>query len=160
MLLRYPEAHRQLVRRLAAVLSPQGRYVARFFCLPEQPESPSQVLDDLLCGRISHLNILKLRLFAALQESAEQGVAVHDVWTVVHQRAGGDWTGLARSVSWPMEEFNQLDLYRNSQARYTVLSRHQARTLFEQEGKFRCLGIRVGNYPLADRCPVFGFARE
>ncbi len=150
---------RELVAKLHEVLSPGGRCVLRLFVLPARAESSAHVMDDLLAGRIASLNILKLRLGMALQESPDDGVAVYDLWKTLREADSG-WELLAARVGWPVEQLRAIDAYRESPARYRFTTQAATEALFCAEGKFTFLGRRIENYPLAERCPVVAFARR
>lgn len=154
-----PAGQRALVDRLSQVLAPGGRGLLRLFALPEFAEAPEQVMEDLLARRIPSLNILKLRLGMALQESPEKGIAVHQLWKLLHATEP-DWTCLAERVGWPVEHLRAIDAYHDSPACYRFPTVAGVEELFCGTGQFVSLGRRTGKYPLAERCPVVAFARS
>lgn len=158
-LLDHPAGQRKLVERLHEVLAPGGRCIFRLFTPPTEKESTRAVLDDLLAGRVANLNILKLRLGMALQDSVEGGVAVKKVWNTL-RALDPDWETLARRLGWPLEHLAAIDVYRESEACYYFMSVDQVTELFCGEGRFVSLGFDVPNYDLGERCPVIAFERR
>src|SRR5205823_2871589 len=78
-LLSHPHAHRRWVRELRRVVTVNGLCILRLFVPPQHRETAAGVLRELLAGAIPNLNVLKLRLGMALQESSEAGVQLGDV---------------------------------------------------------------------------------
>ncbi len=158
-LLSYPYGQRQLVRELQGVLAPNGMCIFRLYVPPEQCESPEIVLQELLTGQVSNLNILKLRLAMALQEDAAQGVRLSRVWDAVHCVAP-DWDDLAARLGWPREHLAAIDTYRDCPTRYHFASVAQVRQLFcEDPGGFELESMHAPAYEPGERRPtlVFGF---
>src|SRR5207244_1706187 len=89
-LLGYPSAQRLMVDRLHDVVAPGGRCIFRLFAVSARKETSDQVLKNLFAGRIPNLNVLKLCLGMALQESPETGIEVHEIWRVLSEQAS-DW---------------------------------------------------------------------
>jgi SAM-dependent methyltransferase len=157
-LLDYPAGQQALVARLHDVISPGGRVIFRLFIPPAVRESPAAVVADLLARRIPNLNLLKLRLGMALQNSAEAGVAVRDVWQRLRDLAP-DWATLAPRLGWPLEHLESVDAYRDSGARYHFVTREQAADLFCAGEKFALLSAATPTYALGERCPLVVFER-
>ena len=157
-LLDYPFQQRRLVERLHDVLAPGGLCVIRLFTPPATDESPAAVLGDLFAGGIENLNLLKLRLGMALQESAGTGVELRTVWRTLRDVAA-DWERLAVRLGWPLEHLRAIDAYRDSEARYHFVSTDQAVELFCGGGRFICRGQRAPRYALGERCPIVAFER-
>jgi SAM-dependent methyltransferase len=158
-LLDFPHSQKKVVDRLHDVVAPGGRCIFRLFVPPPERESPEAVMIDLFSGRIGNLNILKLRLGMALQESGESGVAVRDVWQKLRGEASS-WDGLASRLGWPLDYLQTIDAYRDSQARYHFVSVDQVRELFCAEGQFIYRGHHTAAYPLSERCPLIVFERR
>lgn len=158
-LLGYPYGQKRLADRLHEVLAPGGRCIFRLFTPPREKESAGVVLDDLLAGRVANLNVLKLRLGMALQESAEEGVAVKDVWRTLRALAP-DWETLASRLGWPAGHLATIDVYRESDARYHFMSAERVTELFCGDGRFASLGWDAPGYDLGERCPVVVFERR
>lgn len=157
-LLEYPSAQLLLVDRLHDVIAPGGRCIFRLFTAPASRENAAKVLNDLFAGRIPNLNVLKLRLGMALQESPEAGIEVRQIWRTLWEQAG-DWDQLAARLGWPIEHLRPLDAYKNSESRYYFISEDQAIKLFCGQGKFISVGLHRSRYVLGERCPIVVFER-
>ena len=102
-LLAYPGEQHRLASILRGVLAEGGLCILRLYVPPAERETRDAVLADLMEGRIPSVNMLKLRLWMALQESPSQGVELDTVWRTVHG-AAGTLEELAARVGWPLEQ--------------------------------------------------------
>jgi len=158
-LLSYPGEQRQLCRILHSLLSDKGLCLFRLFVPPRQRESPETVVRDLLEGKISNLNILKLRLAMSLQDSSEEGVALKKIWCALH-KISADLEGLARKIGWSVEHMLAMSVYRNSTARYSFVTVDRVRDLFcGSSGGFKLRCLHVPSYELGERCPTIVLQR-
>jgi SAM-dependent methyltransferase len=155
-LMSHPEGQQRFVRSLKSVLAPGGVYGVRLFVPPAVKESKEYVLQDLLDQRVPNLNILKLRLGMAIQESPSQGVRLGDVWSALHQ-AAPDFEKLAESIGWPIEHLKAIDTYKNSDARYCFVTPEEVEALFSDG--FMLESKQVPTYELGERCPILAFRR-
>jgi SAM-dependent methyltransferase len=158
-LLEYPSAQLLLVERLHDVIASGGRCIFRLFAAPVVGENDDTVLNDLSAGRIPNLNVLKLRLGMALQESPKTGIEVDAIWNSLRGQAG-DWDQLAANLGWPVEHLRPIDAYKNSESRYHFISEDQAIELFCGDGKFTPVGLHRSGYILGERCPIVVFERR
>jgi hypothetical protein len=134
--------------------------IFRLFVPPQERESPAAVLQTLLEGRISNLNILKLRLAMSLQESATTGVQLKKVWCAIHEIAA-DMEILAEKIGWPIEHLLAMNVYGCSTARYSFVTVNQVIDLFcLNPGGFNLNCIHVPSYELGERCPTIVFQRD
>jgi hypothetical protein len=153
-LLAYPEEQRILASILREILAAEGVCILRLFVRPPERETPDAVVADLLAGRVPNMNVLKLRLWAALQESPVQGVELDAVWRTV-QGAAGSLEKLASKVGWPLEETLFINAYRGSTARYWIGTVDEVATIFCQTvGGFELASIRVPTYERGRQCPT------
>lgn len=158
-LLAYPQEQRLLVHILRDVLSDQGLCVLRLFVPPPQRESPDAVLQDLIEGRISNLNVLKLRLSMSLMDSAANGVELGKVWRAIHAIAS-DLKGLTARIGWLLEHMLVINAYRGSKARYYFVTVDQVTDLFcGNPGGFYVYRLHMPSYELGERCPTIVFQR-
>lgn len=150
----YPRGHRMLVNEMRRVLAPGGCCILRLFVPPAERESPEAVLRDLGAGRISSLNILKLRLGMALHENIERGVRLDHVWNVIHE-FDADFEHLASRAGWPLDHLLAINTYRNCPAVYSFLTVSDVRRLFcEDPGGFDIAAIETPCYELGEQCPT------
>jgi len=159
-LLDYPKGQRQLIERLHDIIAPGGRCIFRLFTPPPVQETSENVLHDLKAGKIPNLNVLKLRLGMAMQSSPESGIAVHAVWTRLHEFAQGNWEALALHLNWPLDHLKVIDAYRESKARYYFVSHAEAEELFCGQNKFVYHATLTSDYVLGERCPMVAFERR
>lgn len=159
-LLSHPVEQRALVDELARVLGPDGLCALRLFVPPSEPETADAVLADLLAGKVPNLNVLKLRLGMALQESPAQGVELSSVWNALC----GDWSDyerLARRIGWEQGHLSAIDSYRGSRNRYYFVTVGQVVDLFcVDPGGFETVAVEVPTYHLGERCPTVVLRRS
>lgn len=158
-LLRYPEEQGRLVEVLQRVLSDRGLCILRLYVPPPQRESPDVVLGELLEGKISSLNILKLRLGMSLLESASDGVELGTIWRTIHAVAP-DLVRLASTIGWPVEHMLAINAYRESTVRYHFVTVDEVSDLFcgSQRG-FEVHRLHVASYELGEQCPTIVLRR-
>ena len=159
-LIAYPHKQQQLVRILQAILSDQGLCILRLFVPPQHQESPDAVLNDLLEGRISNLNILKLRLGMSLMENVAEGVELRKIWHLIHEVAP-DLEGLAAKIGWSVEHIMVINAFRGSADRFYFVTVNQVTELFcLNPGGFEVHGLRVpSSYELSEQCPTIVLRR-
>lgn len=155
-LLPYPAGQGQFVRELARVLPEGGALCLRLFRPPVAPEQPAAVLEDLMSGQVPSLNVLKLRMGMAMQQDAETGVALADIWKTVSALAPS-WQELAARLDWPLEHLAALDSYRDATNRYHFVTLEETEALFAPH--FRRASVHVPTYVLGERCPTVVFRR-
>jgi hypothetical protein len=158
-LLAYPQEQGRLVEILCSILSDEGLCIFRLYVPPPQRESPDAVLKELLEGKISSLNILKLRLGMALMSSASEGVELGRVWRAIHA-AAPNLEELALRIGWPVEHILAIHAYRESAARYHFVTVDQVSELFcASSGGFEVHSLDVPSYELGERCPTIVLRR-
>ena len=156
----YPQEQQRLVRILGDALSDGGLCILRLFVPPSQREAPDAVLTDLLEGRVPNLNVLKLRLWMALLDSAEEGVELATVWRTIHE-AAPDLEALAARLGWPVDHIRAIHTYRGSTARYHLVTVDQALGLFCGDlGGFELRRTCVPSYELGEQCPTLVLRRR
>lgn len=157
-LLDWPDGQAQLRRALAQRIATGGTFAVRLFLPPAERESPDQVVDELMAGRIPDLNCLKLRLGIALQKTASGGVELDTVWRTLRALATS-WEELAARLGWPLSHLLAIDAYRGSAARYYFANREEIVDLFQKTGWFECVRVSVPRYLMGTQCPTVVFRR-
>ncbi len=158
-LLKYPDEQKRLAHAIGDVLSDGGLCVLRLFVPPPQREEPGAILDDLLAGRIPNLNVLKLRLWMALRQSADEGVALRAVWRTVHD-AAGDLEALAARIGWPVDHMLAINAYRESPAQYYLPTADEVTELFcGDKCGFDLRRVCAPDYELGRQCPTIVLGR-
>ena len=160
-LLSYPQQQQELVGRLAEVIKLGGYCAFRLFTPPSSRESVAHVLDDLRAGAVPSLNHLKLRLGAALQNDAGQGVELHTLWHTLHD-AEPDLDKLADRLGWAPDHLRAINAYQSNPARYHFVTTDMAIALFADAATdpFELCKIVYPDYPMGERCPTVIFRRR
>ena len=152
-LLDHPAGQAGLVTSLARVVAEGGLCLLRLFVPPARPEDPVSVTDDLTAGRISSVNVLKLRLGMALQTSPAAGVELGLIWSVFDAALAD--RDAERATGWSPEELGSMDAYRASRSRYHFVEVEAVRRLFcESPGGFALESVTTPRYELGERCPL------
>ncbi|MDD5364457.1 MAG: class I SAM-dependent methyltransferase [Gallionellaceae bacterium] len=159
-LVAHPHGHLAFLSEMKRIVAPGGLCVFRLFAPTSAREEPDQVLSDFLGGAIPNLNILKLRLGMAMQESASEGVELGQVWRAIHH-AARDFEQLAGRLGWPLEHLLAINSYRDSTARYHFLDPDTVCRLFCQApGGFELVSFTTPTYLLGERCPTIVLQRR
>jgi SAM-dependent methyltransferase len=157
-LLDFPDGQTKLCAEIERLLDQDGRFITRLFTPPTVKQTPEQVLDDLMAGRIPSLNHLKPRLWMALQETAEAGISVGQVWEWLHALAP-NWSELAAKLGWPVEHLSAIDSYRGSSARYHCVTLEQVEAMFCDAHGFDRHQLYVPDYDMGDWFPTLVLRR-
>jgi SAM-dependent methyltransferase len=153
-LLSIPDARDAFARNLKRVLVDDGVLALRCFCRPEETETPRQVLDDLEGGRVRGFHAFKWRFVMAVHGSAENGVRLADVWDCWSAEVR-DPDALAARCGWPLESVRSMQVYRDSETRYLFSTVEESRRSLAPW--FTLESQHVGDYELAERCPILVF---
>ena len=154
-LLSHPDQHGRFFEQLSRVIAPNGKIVIRVFVGAEQKESPAQVCQDALAGKMKGFHAFKWRLSMALaSESADYNFRVAET-LATFDRLIPDRARLASVTGWRMDDIETIDFYRDSEAVYSYPTLAQVRqtippTLLESD-------LIYGHYELAERCPILVF---
>lgn len=158
-MLAYPQEQARLAQEMRRILRPDGLFIGRMFALPAVAESAEAVIADLRRGEIPRVDALKLRLGMALQRSPEAGAALRQVWETV-RAAEPDFEALARRLGWPIEQMQSLHAYEHATESYHFFDVDALCSVWcGQVGGFERAAVKVGSYPLAERCPTVALRR-
>jgi hypothetical protein len=153
-LVAHPEGQGQLVRVIARATSSRAMVILRLYSPPARREPLDAVFRDLLAGRISNMNVLKLRLWMAIQKDATDGVELATVWRALHEVAP-DLRDLARRLGWSIPHTEVINAYRDVKTRYHCASAEQVADLFCHEpGGFALIRKHVPSYEVGELCPI------
>lgn len=155
---RYPGEHRIVLDNVRRLLRPGGLFAFRIFVLPDALESPFDVYEEAMAGRIGSFHAFKLRLLMAYQREPERGVCVGDVWRAWSAEGPGA-DALARQTGWPAETVRTIDAYREQTSVYTFPVLRDIRNLATAAG-FREIACIDKQYELGERCPTLAFTAE
>ena len=157
-LLDYPSSQEQLVNKLASIVKKEGIIVLRLFSLPRKQEKPAKVIQDLLSGRITSMNCLKIKLGTAMQDNSEEGVSLDAIWHYLHEQTG-DWATLSKMLNWPLDHITAIDAYKGKSTRYHFMSLPDVTTLFCSTKKFSLEKIVHPTYNMGEQCPILFFKK-
>jgi SAM-dependent methyltransferase len=158
-LMSYPDEQRQFFRVLSRIISDDGLLIIRLFTPPPKQESPDAILEDLLAGKISNLNIMKLRLGMSIMENYEEGVELRNIWNMVN-RVAPDLNKLAANIGWPLEQTLVLNAYEESTIRYYYVTVDQVLEMACcNPGDFEIKSVRIPSYELGQQCPTLVLKR-
>jgi hypothetical protein len=156
--LSYPQEYHQVAGNLYETLSSRGWVVLRFFIRPLKKESVSEIWTDLQAGRIVSFHACKWRLAMALHgPTAGHGVCLDDIWRAWHH-AEVDKTQLKIAQNWTPDVMATINNYRGVMTRYHFPTLTEVRQIFTRY--FQEKDCHVGDYELADRCPIFVFSKK
>jgi hypothetical protein len=149
--LEYPLGYRALAAVAHEALTDTGILLSRFFVRTAQAETPDAVFEDLLANRIGSFHAFKIRLAAALQESAEAGVAVSDV-LAAWKRAGINLGALLTMTGWRRETVEMIYLYEGKTSRLSFPDVAEIEAVMSEH--FDHQQTRYLDYELGDHCPI------
>jgi hypothetical protein len=152
--LEFPRGYRALAAVAHEALTDTGILLSRFFVRTAQVETPDAVFEDLLANRIGSFHAFKIRLAAALQESAEAGVAVSDVFAA-WKRAGIDLGALLTMTGWRRETVEMIYLYEGKTSRLSFPDVAEIEAVMSEH--FDHLETRYLDYEMGDRCPILTY---
>ncbi len=138
---------------LAVVMRTGSRLVCRVYLTPDPGETVSDVRRAVLRGECSSFLYFKFRLGMAIAaERSEPSVAVQSIHAVF-QSIFPNRQRLVETVGWDRREIDKIDLYKSSPEIYNFPTRPQTLAIVPPvfaNARF----IPVGDYELADRCPL------
>jgi SAM-dependent methyltransferase len=153
----YPNGYERLTQEIARVLRPGAKFVIRVFARPEHAESIDDIADAFASGRIDNVNVMKLRLLAALHGVSGSGTGLDEVW-----RAWNAMPTLPQALigtrGWTPEEITGIDAYRGKDVRYSLPTLQEFRAIASTH--FEEIECAFGSDQLTDRCPTFVFKRR
>jgi len=149
--LEFPGAYRIWFAEMARVLRPGGRVVLRVYVAPDAAESPATVIDDLTHGRIGNANVLRMRLFMALQRQAATGIELSDLADYWSSLAIEKKT-LTAKFGWPAAEIDIFDMFKALNLRYSFPTWRELEETFS--GCFAELERHIPGYEIGGRCPT------
>jgi SAM-dependent methyltransferase len=152
-MLSYPEDARLLIEQLARVLRPGARAVIRCFATPEEGEDVLAVRDASYAGGIG-FHAFKLRFNQAVTlESGRMSITSDDLFRRF-QALFPDREALSRASGWSLETIAEMDAYRGAASIHSYPSRSRLLELVP-DGMRDAFFAPSGDYPLAERCPLF-----
>lgn len=145
-----------LFAELARVSAPGGVTVLRCFLRPDCAETPQQVQDAVMAGRVGSFHALKWRLAMALAERRHGVIAVADIHQVFEALFERDY--LVKCTGWTRDVVDTIDAYRAVDTVYTFPTQAQIAALCRPH--WHIDAVQRGAYELAERCPTLRLVRQ
>jgi hypothetical protein len=149
--LAYPQEFRAMAAAIFAVLKDAGILILRCYLQKAAPESPEQVYADLRRGTIRSFHAFKLRLLMALQNNAQEGIAVRHAygsWADHHLELGS----LPSGQGWRKSAMDTIEYYKNSSTVYAFPTLAAMRGVLGEF--FEEVSLLTPSYELGERCPT------
>jgi hypothetical protein len=152
--LAYPDQYQMLAASARDMLATDGILITRYFIQPTEVETPEAVFDDLQANRIASFHGFKFRLAMALQERAESGIRMGDIfsaWKSAHIRL----EALMAMTGWTQGAIETIHLYDGKDSRLTFPTVAEIDAVM---GKyFEKLDERYLPYEIGERCPIVSY---
>jgi SAM-dependent methyltransferase len=154
----YPGLPTKLLREVAHVLIPGGRFVTRVYSAPDEGETLAAVRGACERGEVGSMHALKWRVaMAIVHERGAPNVPVTEIRDTI-ERWFPDREALSAKTGWPREEIDTIDSYAGSNATYGFATRRQILDIVPPDftnARF----VEAGSYELAERCPLLVLER-
>lgn len=157
--LEYPHGYLRLFEEMARILRPGGRAVIRIYVRPEVGESIAHIRNEVLAGRVGHVDALKWRLAHALCSARKQSNL--PVTSIYHafEDVFPDRQLLRRLTGWSDAQLERVDAYANLPDVFSFPSARQLLALVPSAFAHGAL-YHTGAYELAERCPMLVMERR
>lgn len=153
----YPRQYVEMAGIISRWLQPGGLLVARLFVRPEKKETMDAIMTDLAASRIARFDILKWRLAMAIQETAEQGVRVDDIyraWSEIDDLL----PALSEQAGWPRATVNTIKLYDGRSDRYVFPTVKELNAAFSPS--LEPVSVTIPAYDFGQCCPILVYRRS
>ncbi len=157
--LSFPHEQRQLLTEVRRMLAPGGIFVVRLFAPAGRTGSIADISADLHAGLIESLDMLKLRLWGALQKTLVDGVKPREVVANIEEMSGG-LDRLVVDHGWSAEHVATLELHRDSNSVYHLANAEELVRMTEEVSGFEVVSIESADYSYSDCCPLVTLRRE
>jgi hypothetical protein len=154
--LAYPRQYVQIASIISRWLQPDGLLIARLFVRPEKKETMDAIMADLAAGRIARFDILKWRLAMAIQETAEQGVRVDDIYRA-WSKIDDQQPALFERAGWPRATVNTIKLYDGRGDRYVFPTIKELNAAFSPG--LEPVSVMIPAYDFGQCCPILVYRR-
>ena len=151
----FPGDLQRLLAHLTRIVRPGALLVTRTFTRPFRKEQIAELEQAARAGRAGSFHAFKFRLAMALQERAEDGVSLHDIWAL-WQHLDSEIEGLSARNGWAPDVVGTIALFRDKQVRLTYPSREEFIDTL-QGAELKLLESRMPGYEMGDRCPIMGW---
>lgn len=148
---RFPGDVRSLAAAVRDLLVDDGIFVVRSYVRPQMQESTDEVFDALFSAAGMSVDCFKMRLYLAMQRSAQQGVAVRDAAKVLGRYDLNPRT-MQERLGWSRASVEPFEAWPASDAIYSFPSLGELREVLGEF--FTELSVTFPTYELGHCCPV------
>jgi SAM-dependent methyltransferase len=153
----YPHDVREVLRRVLQSLRPGGRFVCRLFERPDAPQSRDELLATAAGPARINFHAFKWQLAMHLCGVTQATVPVPAILELFNGMFP-DRAALAARTGWPRELIDLVDVYRDSEVRFTFMTRREILAVLPA-GITDLRFEACSDYDLAECCPMLSFAR-
>lgn len=153
----YPHDVRAVLLRVNANLKPGSRFVCRLFERPDAPWSREALMDTASRPATINFHAFKWQVAMHLAGQTHATVSVPTILELFN-KLFPDRAALAARTGWPLELIDLIDVYRDSEVRFTFMSRREILDVLPPD----ITDLRFdacGSYDLAECCPMMSFRR-
>lgn len=155
--LAYAGEVREVLLRVRSSLRPGGRFVCRLFERPDVPQSRADLLATAAGPARINFHAFKWQVAMHLAAREQPTIPVPRILELFNELFP-DRQALAARTGWPLELINLLDVYRDSEVRFTFMTRSEILDVLPA-GITDLRFDTCGRYDLAERCPLMSFRR-
>ena len=155
----FPGTQRALLMEVKRMLRANGIFIVRLFAPGCLSESVDDIARDLRRGLINTLDVLKFRLWGALQRSVHEGVSPRDVVAQIELISGG-MNRLVAEYGFSDQHVATLEYHRHSDARYCLSGIEELSLLIEDIAEMKIAEISYPDHAFGSRCPVVTIAKK
>ncbi len=148
---RFPGEVRALIRSIGELLAENGTLALRCYIRPHIQESVDAVFDALFSARGLSVDRFKMRLYLAMQRSAEEGVAVREAARLL-DRYKRDNRTMREQLGWSNAAIEPFAHWRVSDAVYSFPTVEELRKVLGE--RFDEVSISYPGYELGHCCPT------
>jgi SAM-dependent methyltransferase len=155
--LAYPHEVREVLSRVLASLRPGGRFVCRLFERPDMPLGREDLLAAASGPARINFHAFKWQVAMHLAEQTQATIPVPGI-VALFDDLFPDRQAVAARTGWPRELIDLLDVYRDSEVRFTFMTRSEILAVLPP-GITDLRFDACSNYDLAQCCPLMSFRR-
>jgi SAM-dependent methyltransferase len=153
----YPHEVREVLQRVVHSLRPGGRFVFRMFERPDVPETRESLIATASGPARMNFHAFKWQLFMHLAGITQATVPVEQLLDFFNELFP-DRAALAARTGWSRELIDLVDVYRDSEVRFTFMTRAEFMAVLPA-GITDLRFDLCSDYDLAECCPLASFAR-
>jgi SAM-dependent methyltransferase len=153
----YPDEVREVLSRAHSCLRPGGRFVCRLFERPDVPQSREDLMATAAGPARINFHAFKWQVAMHLAGRGQATIPVPAI-VALFDELFPDRAALAARTGWPRELIDLIDVYRDSEVRFTFMTRSEILAVLPP-GITDLRFDACSDYDLADCCPMMSFRR-